>query len=224
MKAAESLMGGRVAGELRQAILSGALAPGSRIRQEDLALRFGSSRIPVREALRQLEAEGLVTLVANSGAWVAWLDRSECLEIYQIRERLEPLALGESLSGLTPSEVEELGRLAAAMEVAPDVDSFLQLDKTFHLLSYRHAGMPALLAMIERFWNTTQQYRRAYSMLIRGEGEWITHHEHRLLVEAIRRGDRVVAESLLQLHIRRTRQELGEHPELFAEPGKRETT
>jgi DNA-binding GntR family transcriptional regulator len=55
-------------------------------------------------------------------------------------------------------------------------------------------------------------------MLIRGEGEWINHHEHRLLVEAIRRRDGVVAESLLQLNIRRARQELGGDPELFAEP------
>lgn len=215
MTAADSLMGRRVAGELRQEILSGAMPPGSRIRQEDLASRFNSSRIPVREALRLLETEGLVTLVANSGAWVARLDQAELLEIYKIRERLEPLALGESLPHLLPEEIAELQRLAAAMEAAPDIDSFLRFDREFHLLSYSRAAMPSLLAMIERFWNTTQQYRRAYTTLLVSAGAWATHYEHRLLIEAIRRRDRPDAEALLQMHLRRTRQQLVHHPELF---------
>ena len=63
--------GARIAAELREAILAGEYAPGARIRQEDLADRHGASRVPVREALRMLEAEGLVTLVANTGAWVS---------------------------------------------------------------------------------------------------------------------------------------------------------
>src|SRR4051794_18101373 len=83
--------GTRIASELREAILTGEYAPGDRVRQEDLADRHGASRVPVREALRMLESEGLVTLVANTGAWVSRVSLAECEEIYRIRERIEPL-------------------------------------------------------------------------------------------------------------------------------------
>jgi len=92
-----ALVSQRVTLDIKNLILSGDLAPGSRIRQEELALRFGTSRIPVREALRYLESEGLVTLKANSGAWVARLDLADCIEVYKIRERIEPLAISESV-------------------------------------------------------------------------------------------------------------------------------
>src|SRR5579862_4151245 len=100
----------RIADALRTAILDGSYRPGMRIRQEDIAARSGASRIPVREALRMLQAEGLVTLVANSGAWVARLTLAECAELYQVRERLEPLLLRASLPGLDGAA---LGRMAA---------------------------------------------------------------------------------------------------------------
>ncbi|MDJ0386943.1 GntR family transcriptional regulator [Roseomonas sp. E05] len=215
MDGGEALSSGRVAEALRQAILTGSLAPGSRIRQEEVAARFATSRIPVREALRQLESEGLVTLVPHSGAWVARLDRAECVEIYRIRERLEPMALGESVGALTPEDIAELSGLVVAIENAPDVDDFLRLDRDFHLRSYRRADMPRLMAMIERFWNTMQQYRRAYTVLIGTEGRWAVHHEHRLLMEAIQRRDRHGAEELLRLHIRRTRRELATRTDIF---------
>jgi DNA-binding GntR family transcriptional regulator len=90
----------RVAGYLREAILSGEIVPGERIRQEDVAARFGTSRLPVREALRILEAEGLTEHHMHKGARVPKLDRHEVDVIYQMRERLEPLALAESLPHL----------------------------------------------------------------------------------------------------------------------------
>ena len=73
-----------------------AISPGERIRQQELAAQDGASRVPVREALRILEAEGLVTLVANAGSWVSRLSAQECTEMYQMRERLEPLLLAYS--------------------------------------------------------------------------------------------------------------------------------
>src|SRR5262245_56278227 len=111
-----NLLSQRVTNEIRDLILNGELAPGERIRQEALAERFGTSRIPVREALRQLESEGLVSLVPNSGASVAKLDLNECLEIYKIRELLEPLALSESIPYLTDAEIAALEAATLAME------------------------------------------------------------------------------------------------------------
>ena len=93
----ENVASHRIADTLRTAILGGSYLPGERIRQEDVAARSGASRIPVREALRMLDSEGLVTLVANSGAWVTKLTLSECVETYLIRERLEPLLLRTSM-------------------------------------------------------------------------------------------------------------------------------
>ena len=89
----------RIAESLRTAILDGSYGPGERIRQEDVATRSGASRIPVREALRMLAAEGLVTLVANSGAWVTRLTMAECAELYLIRERLEPCCCAAACRG-----------------------------------------------------------------------------------------------------------------------------
>src|ERR1700684_622004 len=80
----------RIRGTLRTAILDGRYLPGERIRQEEVAARSGASRIPVREALRMLASDGLVTLVANTGAWVTKLSLDECVETYLIRERLPP--------------------------------------------------------------------------------------------------------------------------------------
>lgn len=209
------LRGQWVAAAIRKEILDGRLTPGGRVRQEELAARLGSSRIPVREALRQLESEGLVVLVPNSGAWIAKLDRAECIEIYKIRERVEPLALAESVHNLTAADIADLARLVDQIERSRNVDEFLKLDRDFHLLSYRGANLPTLRAMILRFWNTTQHYRRAYSTLLGQNNQWIIHAEHRLMLEAIRRRDAEEAERSLHSHIRRTRLELGRHDDIF---------
>lgn len=215
----DSVLRGRsVAAAIRQEILDGQLKPGERIRQETLAIRLGSSRIPVREALRQLESEGLVVLVPNSGAWIARLDRAKCIEIYKIRERIEPLALGESVARLESADLAELARLVEEIEKDTTVDGFLVRDREFHLLSYKGAPLPTLRRMIFQFWNTTQHYRRAYITLIGGPNRWIIHAEHRLILEAIRRRDAEEAEVLLRAHIRRTRQELERNEEIFG-PG-----
>jgi DNA-binding GntR family transcriptional regulator len=211
-----ALASGRVTDALREAILTGRLHPGSRVRQEELAEEFGISRIPVREALRRLESEGLVILVPNSGAWIAKLDRAECIEIYKIRERLEPLALKESSASLSATTVAKLDNLVERMEDAADVDGFLMLDREFHLLSYEAAQMPHLLQMINKFWNSTQHYRRAFTLTVGQDGMRIVHSEHRLIVEAIKRRDGEQAGLVLYGHIRRTRLELQQHDELFA--------
>ncbi|GAA2071833.1 GntR family transcriptional regulator [Pseudolysinimonas kribbensis] len=207
--------GARIAGEVREAILRGEHAPGSRIRQDDLAGRHGASRLPVREALRILEAEGLVTLVANTGAWVSRLSLAECEEMYQIRERLEPLLLRYSIPQLDAAAVGSLQALADAMERSGDVEEFLRLDREFHLASYRGAGTAVLGETVVRLWNRTHHYRRAFTRMIRLEGDRSVHYEHQLLVSAIRRHDLDEAERVLAGHIRRTRLELARHPEVF---------
>jgi DNA-binding GntR family transcriptional regulator len=207
----------RIADALRAAILDGSYRPGERIRQEDIAARSGASRIPVREALRLLQAEGLVTLVANSGAWVARLTLQECAELYQIRERLEPLLLRASLPGLDGAALGRLAGLAAAMERSGgDVDAFLRADREFHLASYAAAPAGEAAQIIGRLWNSTQHYRREFTTIAsRRAALDATHLEHRLLVDCLRRRDADDAERVLVMHIRRTRLELAGHPEIF---------
>lgn len=205
----------QVTAKIRELILNEELRPGARIGQEALAERFGTSRIPVRDALRQLESEGLVVLTPNSSARVAKLDVDECSEIYKIRERIEPLALAESIPRMSDEDIAALERAEAEIERTVDSDVFLRLDREFHLSAYRAANMPHLIELIERYWNTTQPYRRAYTNMVWQEGNWIINSEHRLLVDAIRRRHVDDAGQILAVHIRRTRQELIRHRELF---------
>lgn len=218
---ANGVLSTRIADELRNAILSGQLPPGERIRQEELAEQFGASRIPVREALRILVTDGLVHIVSNSGAWVSSLTQQECSEQYQIRERLEPLLLRFNLPQLTATDVSRAGDLVKQMKDAPDIETFMCLDREFHWITYSCVHTNSLTELIERLWNTTQPYRRVYMNLVRSaEGIEVTHLEHDLLLEAIKRADSEEAESILHGHIRRTRIELERHPEVFAHQSK----
>jgi DNA-binding GntR family transcriptional regulator len=208
--------GVRIADGLREAILAGEYEPGARIRQDDLADLHGASRLPVREALRMLEGEGLVTLVANTGAWVSQLSLAECEEMYQMRERIEPLLLRYNVPLLSESQIDELDRLATVMESANDLEEFIALDREFHLSSYAVAETSVLGDTVLRLWNRTQHYRRAFMRVFRTEGDRSVHLEHHLLVSAIRRRDLDESERVLAGHIRRTRLELARHPEVFS--------
>jgi DNA-binding GntR family transcriptional regulator len=209
----------RVADYLREAILNGDIAPGDRIRQEDVAERFGASRLPVREALRILEAEGLTEHEPNKGARVPRLTRHEVDVIYRMRERLEPLALAESVPNLGTEELLRLEDVQARIEADTDMGSFLALDREFHLLTYSACRIDPLTSMVTRLWNSTQHYRRAFVALSGPARMWVVHAEHRLLLDAIERRDVTDAERYLSGHIRRTRIELDRHPDVFGEAG-----
>lgn len=212
----DGITGARVADELREAILRGVYPPGTRLRQEELAGQYGASRVPVREALRLLASEGLVTTVANAGAWIARLSLEECVELYQVRERIEPLLLRYSMPELSVYQIDRLAELAETMARTSDVERFLELDREFHLGSYAGAGTTFLGPTVQRLWNTTQHYRRAFTRLLDDESNRIVHDEHHMLVAAIRERDSDDAERVLLGHIRRTRRQLARHPEVFS--------
>jgi len=206
----------RIAAALRADILDGTIPPGQRLRQEDIAERLGGSRLPVREALRMLAAEGLVETEPNKGARVPVLDPGEVETLYRMRERLEPLALVESLGKLGSSEIAEIEAIQQRIEQGVDVAEFLILDREFHMATYTGCTDEHLMSSVTRLWNATQHYRRAF-MSVSGPGRaWIVNAEHRLLMEAIERQDADDAELYLLGHIRRTRKELARHPEIFS--------
>ncbi|WP_238006345.1 GntR family transcriptional regulator [Dactylosporangium sp. AC04546] len=216
---AESAASLRVAAYLRQAILDGQIPPGQRIRQNEVAERLGASRLPVREALRMLTAEGLTEQEPNKGARVLRLGARELDVVYRMRERLEPLALAESLPRLDDAVIAELEALQRAIERNTDVTEFLRLDREFHLLTYSRCEVEPLAGIVVRLWNSTQYYRRAFMTIIGETRRWIVNAEHQLLLDAVRRGDVVDAGRVLEGHIRRTRVELSHHPEIFTANG-----
>lgn len=209
----------RIATALRAEILAGEIVPGTWLRQDEIAARHGTSRLPVREALRILELEGLAESLPNRGARVPALDLGEVNAYYRMRERLEPLTLVESLAHLTDGQIERMERIQDEIEANDDVSRFLALDRDFHMASYEACPSEQLLAMTVRLWNATQHYRRAFMLLADTHRMAVVNAEHRLLIDAVRRRDAEDAERFLSGHIRRTRVELTNHPELFEPQG-----
>ena len=205
----------QVASDLRRRILSGEITPGTRIRQEEVAERFGVSRLPVREALRMLAAEGLTELESNKSARVPVLDMEQIVLLYKMRERLEPLALTTSSPSLDDAQLERLMEIQALIEKDDDLQNFLELDREFHLLTYAGCSSEELIGTVTRLWNTTQYYRRAFMVVTGPQRRWVVNAEHALLLDAIRRRDLADAERFSCGRIRRTRIELQQHPELF---------
>jgi DNA-binding GntR family transcriptional regulator len=209
-------IGQAVTRRLREAIIEGRLAPGTRIRQEAVAHHLGTSRIPVREALRTLETEGLVVLVPHSGARVARLDFAELTELYRIREAIEPMAIAASAPLLSDVQLDELRELVEIVEVSfDDPLKWLEYDRLFHVKSYQAAPLPRVLEMVDRLWNTTQHYRRAYNSTLDADDIEIVRVEHRVILDALQRRDGEDAESRQRSHIRRTRLTLTAHREVF---------
>jgi len=199
----------RVAAYLRTAILDGSIAPGTRIRQEEIAERLGASRLPVREALRMLELEGLTELEVNKGARVPRLDPEEFAVVYQMRERLEPLALIESMPHLGDADLDALDDIQNRIAASDgDIVEFLTLDREFHLRSYSGCQFAQLLSNVTRLWNATQHYRRTFMLMDTAHRRQVVNAEHGLILDSIRRQDPVDAERYLTGHIRRTRIEL----------------
>jgi DNA-binding GntR family transcriptional regulator len=206
----------RVARELRERIYDGRYGPGTPVRQEAIAAELGVSRIPVREALRLLENEGLVVIRPHSGARVALLDFEECLQIYKIRERLEPLAFSESVGRLSDEQLKEVVDLAKHLEsLTHDQRVWLEGDRRLHLAMY--AGMQSryLLGMIVGFWNTTQQYRRVLLSTFTENDFEIAHDEHRLMVDALIRENARAGEDVLRIGMERSRLRLASRRDLF---------
>ena len=195
-----------VAQYLREQIFEGLIKPGTPVRQEAVAKDLGVSRIPVREALALLEREGLVTIRPHSGAKVAVLDFDECMELYKIRERVEPLALSESIGLLTKDELKRVCALADQAEaVTGDYVAWIEADRRFHVSCVARDHLPHLTRLVEGFWNTTQQYRRILVKQFEPEDFTIFQCDHRLIVEALKSQNRRGAEDIMRLHIERAR-------------------
>jgi DNA-binding GntR family transcriptional regulator len=207
----------RVADLLAERILAGELKPGARLKQDELAAELNLSRIPVRDALRILETRGLVSLRANAGARVTSLTVRDMEISYRIREQLEPMLLAESMPNLTEADFAEMRSVKAKLDKVIDVDAYMPLSQQFHWTSFRGHQAPLLAQIVERLWETTHVYRRAYAELALKDAERmaIMCAERDLLFGAIVRRETDLAPRILSAHIRRTHMGLLEYGELL---------
>ena len=153
---------------IRDMILQCQLKPGDRLRQDELANTFGVSTMPIREALRQLQAEGLVVFRPRRGAIVASLSVSEYEEIYRIREELEALACQWATENFDQIPIDRLRLLLEEIESAEadqadghraDVHRRLQLVREFFFTVFEAGGKEHLLRILSNLWDLSQQYR-----------------------------------------------------------------
>lgn len=191
---------------LRKAILSGELAAGSLLRQDEIAERFGISRIPVREALRLLEAEGLVTLHPNRGAVVSALSLDEVLELLDIRIALECRALRIAIPNMVEVDFEAAENILAAYDAEPDASKWGGMNWNFHSALYAPANRPRLLAMIETNYGHVDRFTRLQVSLATGKDR--PQGEHHEMLDLCRQGKVERAAKLLEDHILHTRKSL----------------
>ncbi len=184
---------------LRRAILRGELRDGQALPQDELAARFGVSKIPVREALVQLQAEGLVTLIPNRGAVVAALSAPEVMEIYAMRVALETLALRHAIPHLTQADFVRLDSLITIMDDERDPLGWSELNREFHALLYRPCQMPRLLDAIQSLHVSVQRYVVTY--LARNNHHSEAQRQHRIIFRACRQRDVALATQRLAEHL-----------------------
>ncbi len=141
---------------LRKAIIQGHLARAERLVQDDLAMQFRTSRIPVRDALKRLEIEGLVTLDERGSFIVSYFGSEDVEEIYGLRLLLEPYAAGRALDYMTAGDFEKLENIAQEMKEAAalmDIERYVQLNQTFHHSLYELSQQRRLVRMIQSLWS-----------------------------------------------------------------------
>lgn len=191
---------GRAVEQIRQMMRSQELLPGQPLRQEALAERLGVSRVPVREALKALEAEGVVRHQPNVGYTVARLSAEELRQAYLMRGALEAIVLRE-LPRLSTAQIIELSELneriaKAADEV--DVLRITELNHDFHFVIFRASGLRLIVDEIERIWKITEAYRTVY--LYDEAARRRIVREHRQLINALRRGQTERAVRIMDSH------------------------
>lgn len=198
-----------VADSLRQDILDGVHPPGAQLRQDALAMAYQVSRIPVREALFQLEAEGLVTMAPHRGAVVAPLRAEEIRDVFELRALLEPRLLAASIPLLTDLDLAALEGIEAAFASAiarRDSTAWGRLNAELHLAMYARAPLPRTLAIVAALLQTSERYTRL--QLARAEAWRRAQQEHAELVRLCRARDVTAATALLVAHVAQVQADL----------------
>jgi DNA-binding GntR family transcriptional regulator len=194
---------------IRRAILEGQYAPGSALREEQLAAEVGVSRTPVREALRRLLADGLVDSVRNSGTFVSDLSESDVLEVFELRAILEAYVSRKAAHLISEEELAELERLADAMEAATGTEEerrkiFGPLNTAFHTVILKASGSRLVEPILTRMFSVPLVPLKEYRLR-----RWVnidrSNRQHREIIEALREHDPEWAALCMESHLLSTR-------------------
>ena len=195
-----------IVSELRDAILSGKIVPGTRLKQKEVANRFETSLIPVREAFRTLENEGLITLVPHKGAVVSVLSADEANHIFDLRLILELGALELAIPKISPEIITRAVTILESMNNEESAVLLSEYNKAFHECLYSKCGNPLLLQSIAKHYETIDRYMRLY--LKDQKHHQYSQQVHQNILKAVQVGDTLMAKQWLTEHMNRAKQEL----------------
>ncbi|MER8414433.1 GntR family transcriptional regulator [Mesorhizobium sp. M0848] len=188
----------RISKVLADRIISGAIEPGARLRQDHIAEEFQTSHVPVREAFRRLEAQGLAISEPRRGVRVASFDLGEVKEVAEMRAALEVLALRHAAPHLTSAILDLAEEATKAGDKSRDVRSWEEANRAFHRLILSPCGMPRLLATIDDLHAASARFLFA---AWRSEWETRTDQDHRAILSALRQGNTESAAVTLGRHV-----------------------
>lgn len=195
-------LSGRVFNQIREDILSGKYKSGEELRESTIGHELGVSRTPVREALRQLELEGLVKIIPNKGAQVISLSIKDIKDIYAIRSHLEGLCAKWACENITPEQIEELEEIVYLSEFRASkhhYEQMLELDNKFHEVIYEASQSKMLRHLLKDFHHYVQRVRKiTLSSTDRAEN---CNLEHKAILEALKEHNPDKAEELAHKHI-----------------------
>jgi DNA-binding GntR family transcriptional regulator len=191
-----------VAAQLRSEIQRGELRAGSRLRQGEIAQRFGVSTTPVREAFALLQAQGLVRVDPHRGAIVFHPTGEDLLHLYEIREALEVLAVEKALKNFTPENLNELQAIIDKMKKTSDEQEWLDLNSRFHIGVYEPTNRPRLIGLIADLRDSSTSY--IHMLLASHPTHSRPDHEHQDILDACRDGDLKRAKRAVRAHMRNT--------------------
>lgn len=186
---------------LRRDILAGRLRPGEQVVQEAIAERYGVSRVPLREALKVLEGEGLVTHHRHRGTFVTELSVDDLVEVYRIRALLEAEAIGAAVPALGDDALARLEAIAAELADATargDVTAAAEANRRLHFGIFEASGMPRLVRVLGQLWDATDAYRALY--FADEPNLRRVDHEHAAILRALRARDASLVTRLHDAH------------------------
>lgn len=187
---------------LRQAILTGELKPGERLMEIHLADKLGVSRTPIREAIRKLELEGLVTMIPRKGAEVAQITEKSMNDVLEVRRAMDALCAELACERITDEETQQLGQACVTFEAAVktrDVKRIAQADVELHDIIVKATGNQRLVQLINNL--SEQMYRYRFEYIKDASQHQRLIEEHRVIYESILKKDRETASQAARMHI-----------------------
>lgn len=190
----------RISKALAERIVSGQIEPGTRLRQDHIAAEFQTSHVPVREAFRRLEAQGLARSEPRRGVRVASFGLSDVKEVAEMRAVLEVLALRHAAPHLSSATLDRAEAVSRAGDKSVDVRAWEDANRTFHRMILEPCGMPRLLAAIDDLHAASARF-----LFTAWHSGWEarTDHEHLAILAALRKGEVDAACAMLERHVRR---------------------